>query len=258
MTARILTIDIETQRAVVESFDLWPKYIGIDRVIVDSRILCFAAKYHDEDEVQFYAAWEDSDKKTYRAMIGAAWDLLDNADVVCTWNGARFDEQWFNAEFIRLGFGPPSPYRTLDLFQVTKKKFKAGLLSLKLDWSVRRLLKDKKLPHSHTDLWHDIRYGTKKEKLASQAIMEEYCRKDTALTDRLIDRYLPWTGMNFALYDADGDDGKARCVKCASDNLHRRGFFYTTAFAYQRYRCNDCGSWSRGKRMVYSTELRPA
>lgn len=258
MTARILTIDIETQRAVVESFDLWPKYIAIDRIVTPSRILCFAAKYHDEDDVHFHSSWEDGDEKSYRAMIGAAWDLLDSADVVCTWNGVRFDEQWFNAEFIRLGFTPPSPYRALDLFQVSKKKFKAGLLSLKLDWSAKRLLGDRKKSHEGIDLWHEIRYGNKTQQRNAQKLMQEYCIKDTAITDRLIDKFLPWTGMNFALYDSDADDGKPRCTKCASENLHKRGFFYTTAFSYQRYRCADCGSWSRGKRMVYSTELRPA
>lgn len=258
MSARIVTVDIETQRAIVESFDLWPKFIPIDRVVKPSRILCFAAKYHDEDDVQFFAAWDDNDERAYREMIGAAWDLLDSADVLVSWNGARFDEQWFNAEFARLGFGPPSPYRTLDLFQIAKKKFKAGLLSLKLDWSAKTFLGDRKVSHSGTDIWHDIRYGTAKEKAAAQELMERYCCHDTRLTDELIDRFLPWTGLNLALYDSDGDDGQLRCVKCASHDLEKRGFFYTTAFSYQRYRCKDCGSWSRGKRMVYSTELRPA
>lgn len=254
----IVTIDIETQRAVTETFSLFSRFTHIDRVIVPSRILCFGAKYHDEDEVQFHAAWRDDDEDAYREMIVAAWDLLDSADVLCSWNGVRFDEQWLNAEFGRLELGPPSPYKSMDLYQVAKKRFKAGLLSLKLDWSARQWLGDKKASHGDVgDLWHQIRYGDVKERAKAEELMEAYCRHDVVLTDRLIDRYLPWTGANWTIYDSDADDGKPRCTKCASENLHRRGHFYTTSFSYQRFRCNDCGSWSRGKRSVYSTELRP-
>lgn len=253
---KILTLDIETQRAVVETFDLWPKFIPIDRVRVPARILCFAGKWHDEDEVGFYSAWDDDDQDAYLKMIRAAWDLLDEAHVVVTWNGNRFDLQWFEGEFARLEMGPPSPYKSLDLFAVAKRKFGRSLMSLKLDWSARQWLGDKKVPHGGTDLWHDIRYGSKKEKAAAQKLMMDYCIHDTVLTDRLLDRQLPWTGMNFSLYDEDNAE-RTVCPRCESSKLHKRGFFYTTAYAYQRYRCADCGSWSRGRRSVYTTELRP-
>lgn len=254
--AKVLTLDIETQRAVVETFDLWPKFIPIDRIHVPARILCFAAKWHDEEEVQFYSAWEDDDADGYRAMLQAAWDLLDEADVVVTWNGNRFDLQWFQGEFGRLQLGPPSPYRSLDLFVVAKRKFGRSLMSLKLDWSARQWLGDRKLPHGATDLWHDIRYGTKQEKADGRQLMMDYCIHDTDLTDRLLDRYLPWTGMNFALFDEDNVDRDV-CPSCESPRLHKRGFFPTRTYMYQRYRCMDCGTWSRGRKMIYTTELRP-
>lgn len=256
MSAKVLTLDIETQRAVVEVFDLWPKFIPIDRIRKPTRILCFAAKWHDEEEIGFYPAWEDDDEQTYKAMLQAAWDLLDEADFIVTWNGNRFDLQWFEGEFGRLGMGPPSPYRSLDLFAIAKRKFGRSLMSLKLDWSARQWLGDQKLPHGGTDLWHDIRYGTKQEKADAQQMMMDYCIHDTFLTDQLLDRYLPWVGENFALYDEDNIDREV-CPKCESTKLHKRGYFPTKTYMYQRYRCMDCGSWSRGRKMVYTTELRP-
>ena len=256
MSVRLLTLDIETQRGVVETFDLFPKYIPIDRVRVPARILCFAAKFRDEDEVQFFSAWDDNDPKAYRDMIQAGWDLLDEADVVVTWNGNRFDIQWFEGEFGRLEMGPPSPYKSLDLFAVAKKRFGRSLMSLKLDWSARQWLGDKKVPHGGTDLWHDIRYGSKKEKAAAQALMMSYNVHDVVLTEKLLERHLPWTGMNFSIFDEDNAE-RTVCPKCESPKIHKRGLFYTTAYAYQRYRCADCGSWSRGRRSVYTTELRP-
>ncbi|WP_307787530.1 ribonuclease H-like domain-containing protein [Mycolicibacterium sp. S2-37] len=258
MSAKILTLDLETQRAVVETFDLWPKFIGIDRVVVDKRILCFAAKWDDDEDVMFHAAWDDDDTAAYDTMIREAWTLYDQADIVVGWNSTRFDNQHFQAAFGRLGLGPPSPYKSLDLMQVAKKNFKAGEMSLKLDWFSRMWLGDRKTSHGGADLWHDIRYGTRAEKRAAQKVMQEYNIHDVELTEQLFEKFKPWTGINYAIYDSDADDGEMRCTKCASTNLQKRGMFFTTAFAYQRYRCNDCGSWSRGKRMVYSTELRPA
>jgi len=257
VSARILSLDIETQRSVVEVFDLWPKYIPIDRVIVPKRVLCFAAKWLDEDDVTFCSAWEDHDTDAFDAMIREAWMLLDEADVVVGWNSTRFDLQHLQAAFGRMELGPPSPYRSLDLFQVAKKNFGSGEMSLKLQWFSRFWLGDEKTDHEGLDLWHEIRYGDKKQKAEAQRIMREYNIHDVELTERLFERFKPWTGINYALYDVDGDDGKPRCTKCASESVQKRGFFYTTAQAYQRYRCNECGSWSRGARRVYTTELRP-
>jgi len=254
--AKVLTLDIETQRGVVEVFDLWPKYIPIDRIRTPTRMLCFAAKFRDENEVQFFSAWEDNDTKAYFDMIKAGWDLLNEADVVVTWNGDRFDLQWFQGEFIRLQMGPPSPYRSLDLFKIARSKFGRSLMSLKLDWSARQLLGDKKVEHGGTDLWHDIRYGTPAEKAAAQVLMMDYNIHDTVLTEHLLEAYLPWTGVNFALYDEDNAD-RTVCPFCESPKIQKRGLFPTRTYQYQRYFCTDCKGWSRGRRMYYTTELRP-
>lgn len=257
LSAKILALDIETQRAVTETFSLWPKYIHIDRVVKPARLLCFAAKWRDEDEVQFEYAWDDDNEADYRQLVTAAWELLDEADFVVTWNGERFDLQWLQAEFVRLGFTPPAPYRSIDLLKVAKKHFGQGLMSLKLDWSARQILGDKKLSHGGSDLWHDIRYGTAAEKLAAQQTMMDYNIHDTELTEALFERFLPWIGENFALFDSDAADGTIRCVKCGSERLQKRGLFPTRSYQYQRYCCNDCGGWSKGRKMLYTTELRP-
>jgi hypothetical protein len=223
-------------------------------------MLCFSAKWRDEDEVQFYSAWdEDRDyhvkPKQYRAMLQAGWDLLDEADVVVGYNSDKFDLQWFEGEFGRLDMGKPSPYKPLDLFKVAKK-FDASLMRLKLDYVANRWLGDGKVAHGDTDLWEDIRYGDKQTKAEAQQLMMDYNMHDVVLAEQFLGRCLPWTGMNFAIYDVDNAE-RTVCPKCESPKIHKRGLFYTTAYAYQRYRCADCGSWSRGRRSVYSTELRP-
>lgn len=257
MSAKILVLDIETTRAVVESFNLWPYSIHIDRVRMSSRILCFAAQWRGAEKVIFKAAWRDDDEAAYLDMMEEAFNLLNEADFLCTWNGDRFDIQWFEAEFARLGLGRPAPYRSIDLFKVAKKNFGKGLMSLKLDWSARQFLGDRKTPHGDTDLWDEIRYGNREQRRAAQKTMKIYNCQDTRLTGRLLERFLPWIGENFALYDSDADDGTPRCNKCNSENVQRRGTFPTKTCMYPRWRCNECGSWSRGRRMIFTNELRP-
>lgn len=259
--ARILTFDIETQRAIVEVWDLFPKFIHIDRVRVPKRILCFSARWRGEDRTIFRAAWdEDKDfqvePQAYEKMCRALWELLNQADVVVTWNGDRFDIQWVEEECARLGMGRPRSYKSVDLIKILKRRFKAGLMSMKLDWSARQWLHDQKTPHGATDLWHDIRYGTRTEKRDAQRLMRTYCEHDTALTERLLGEYLPWVGVNFALY-RDNSEELRYCTKCGTaGQLKRDGMHHTNAFSYQQYRCKKCGGLSRGKRAKATTELR--
>lgn len=269
--AKVLTLDIETQRAIVETFSLFRPFIHIDRVIVPTRVLCFAAKWRDEDKTIFKSCWADPIKLVhgkpvliedaqadYLKMMQAAFDLVNEADIVVTWNGDRFDVQWFEAEFVRLGLGRPTPYKSVDLIKTEKKWFKAGHMSMKLDWSARMILGDRKTPHGATDLWHDIRYGVRSERRAAQKLMREYNIHDTELTERLFGHHLPYINVNLALYEQNAD-GLLHCVKCNSTDLKRDGQKYhaTTAGLYQMWRCKDCGATSRGKRMKHTTELRP-
>jgi DNA polymerase elongation subunit (family B) len=261
-TARVLTFDIETQRAIVETFSLFSKYTPMQRVLVPARILCLSARWRGEDKDIFHAAWDEDDKHNvdpvqYEKMLRAIWKLLDAADIVVTYNGDRFDLQWVEAECARLGMGRPAPYKSVDLFKIVKRRFKAGLMSCKLEWSARYWLHDGKVPHGGSDLWHDIRHGTRAEQRAAQKVMREYCIHDVVLTERLLDEHLPWTNLNIALYRSDPDDEVLRCTKCGKSGLTAlKKKVYTAAYAYQAYKCQNCGSVSRGKRSKLGTELR--
>ena len=258
MAAKILVLDIETQRAIVETFNLFRPFIGIDQVQVPTRVLCFAAKWRGADDVIFKSAWNDGDEDSYRRMLQAAWDLLDEADIVVTWNGDRFDVQWFESEFVRLGLGRPAPYKSIDLIKTLKKYFKGGLMSMKLDWSSRMVLKDRKVSHSGVDLWWDIRHGVRAERRAARKLMREYNEHDVRLTERLFEHYLPYLHtLNLALYEPN--DGELRCTKCAGTDLKKDGVksFVTTAGVFQMWRCKSCGATSRGSKRADTTELRP-
>lgn len=261
----MLVLDIETQRAIVECWSLFKPWIPIDCVQVPTRVLCFAAKWRDSGKMIFESAWDEDenynvDEGQYRTMLQAAYNLLDEADVVVTWNGDRFDNQWVEAELGRLKIGRPAPYKSVDLIKTNKKFFRGGQMSMKLDWSSRMWLRDKKLPHGGTDLWWDIRHGTPKERAAAIETMQEYNEKDVTLTGQLFEEYLPYVPVNLAMYQTPIDGELFRCCKCGGLNVHRRGSknFVTLGGTYQLWRCSDCNATSKGsRRYQMSTELRP-
>lgn len=213
--------------------------------------------WRGDDKMIFKSAWRDSDDDAYLKMMKSAFHLFEKADFIVGWNSERFDIQWLEAEFGRLGLGRPAPYRSIDLFKVAKKNFGQGLLSLKLDWSARQWLGKTKESHQGLDLWDEIRYGNREERRYAQNLMREYNEIDTKLTAELFERYLPWIGENFALYEDNANDGTLRCVQCSSGNLEKRGLAPAKTYMYQRYQCRDCKKWNKGRRMVYTNELRP-
>ena len=266
--AKVLTFDVETQRAIVEVFSLFNQnYIPIDRCKVPARLLCFSARWFDGDEI-FEAAWDDpvwidgsvdaKAQKRYEKMLLAIFKLLDEADAVVTWNGDRFDLQWVEAECARVGLGRPAPYKSVDLMKIQKRHLKAGIMSQKLDWSARHWIGERKTPHGGTDLWDDIRYGDEVTCAQACETMEEYCRNDTRITEDLIWTYLPWTKINLALHRTDLDSEILYCTHCGGHPIHpidKKNT--TTAFAYDQYRCSKCKGLSKGKRSKITTELRP-
>jgi len=256
--AKVVTLDIETQRGVWSAWGPVTKFLPAARCLVPPRILCIAAKWANDDKLIFRAAWDDNDSTAYERMLTMAWKLLNDAHAVVTYNGDRFDLGFIELECGKIGLGRPVPYKSIDLYKVTRK-FTKGATYKSLDWSARQWLRDSKITHGGSDLWDDIRYGTRDQKRAAQKTMREYCCKDVELTERLLlEAYLPWTNINVGLFRQHADDDQVMvCTKCGKEGtLNREGMTFTGAFGYRVYRCSSCKSLSRGKRAKVTTELR--
>ena len=77
--------------------------------------------------------------------------------------------------------------------------------------------------------------------------MLEYNIQDVILLEELYNKLIPWTTNPInqqALHD------EFVCPACGSIHLEKRGFYYPvkSASKYQRFKCTDCGKWSRGNR----------
>lgn len=238
---RVLTLDIESKPLISAHWGLFKQNIGIGQIIDHGGLLCFAAKWYDSDEVLFYSEWEHG----YDTMLQAAWVLLDQADVLVTYNGIRYDVKKLNWEFIQAGKPKPMPYRHVDLFKVNRAV--ADPPSRKLDYLAQRTLGDHKTPHAGMKLWMDVMDGDTE----AQSLMEEYNRQDVALTEREFDRLRPWlTGVPH-LGAIAGVHGS--CPSCGSTKLKRAGTAHANVATYKAYRCEDCGTPVRSTTRLQDT-----
>lgn len=77
--------------------------------------------------------------------------------------------------------------------------------------------------------------------------MREYNIQDIVSLEELYLKMRPWMSSHPIVNLANTPKGEHHCPKCGSTHVHKRGFATTNAGVYQRYVCNDCGGWSRGR-----------
>lgn len=240
---RILEIDIETSPNLAHVWSLWNQNVGLPQLIESTEMLCFAAKWYRQRPVMFSSVHCDGKD----SMVAFAHALLDEADVVIHYNGKRFDVPHLNREFVEAGMTPPSPFQQIDLFQVVKRRFRFP--SNKLDYVSRTLGLKGKVRHEGHELWVKCMAGDAK----AWRTMQRYNKQDVMLLEELYDVLLPWIPGHPSRTVIDGIEG---CPGCGSEALTRQGYAYTSVSKYQRFRCSDCGKWSRGSKRVAAADIR--
>lgn len=228
---KILFIDIETAPNTAYVWRLFKENVPLKALIETSYVLCWAAKWMDEQEVMFGSVQEGAFQ-----MLSRVHALLDKADVVVHFNGKSFDIPTLNREFLLFGLHPPAPYKQVDLMLVAKDKFR--FVSNKLDHIAEQLQVGKK--HDTTfELW----IGCMKDDPESWKKMEAYNKQDVQLLVDVYFRFRPWIKdhPNKAIYT----DARQCCPNCGSTKYQKRGFHYASVSKYQRYYCTNCGNWFR-------------
>lgn len=241
---KVLTIDLENSPNVADVWSLFKTTVSLSQLRESSRVICFAAKWLDDPEVLFYSEFKDG----HEAMVQEAFNLLDEADVLVHYNGTRFDVPKLNWEIVKQIGSPPAPFQQVDLLKVMKKKF--GATSKKLDYVAQELGLAGKTQHEGHALWVKCMEGDED----AWARMEEYNKNDVVITEGVYKKFLPWIDghPHRGLYS----ESEEACPNCNSSDLERRGFAFTSVSKFQRYRCKDCGRWSRSGRRVGSVEKR--
>ena len=231
--SRILTIDIERAPGLARFYDARTDYIGARSVVEYPRTICFAARWYGQKRPIFAAEWIDRD-----AMIQKAWDLYDEADIVYTYNGKRFDDKHLQGDWITSGLTPPRPWKAVDLFAVVKANFAFEHKSL--DAVSRKLGRPGKIHPFDMQMAVDACNGNRE----AQRQMRIYNVGDIELTEWLADRLRPWMTHHPRL-GAFGDE--PRCNRCGSGDMKLRETRYRAVLIdFSLWTCQDCGGHSRG------------
>jgi hypothetical protein len=146
------------------------------------------------------------------------------------------------------GLTPPSPFAQIDLYQTVKRQ--SRFLMNKLEHVAPQLGLKGKLQHEGFRLWKKCIDGDP----AARKKMELYNRRDVTELEEAYDVLLPWvvSHPSFAAHAAEDDI----CPRCGGTDLRPQGFATLTTGKYQRYRCPDCGGWTRSTKRVSTTNVR--
>jgi hypothetical protein len=231
--AKILTIDIERLAGTAYAFDPKTRYIGASNWITPPRTVCWAARWYGQKRVMFEAEWIDRDR-----MVQRSWELYDQADIVVTFNGIRFDNKHLRSLWFEAGMPPPRPWKDVDLFAISARQM--GFEFKSLDFLTRRLGRPGK--QLHYNVWQ-TQAAVDGDKTA-QAELRTYNAGDIELTEWLYDRFRGWIPSH-PFIGTIGDE--KMCNQCGSQDLtlqpsrHR-----AVVLDYALYRCDNCGGNVRG------------
>lgn len=249
---KILVFDIETAPILASVWGIWQQNVGLNMIKNDWYVLSWSAKWVGDNEVMYQgkeATWEDDDDYE---LLKSIHSLLDEADIVVTQNGKKFDVKKLNARFIMNGFQPPSSYKHIDTLQIAKRHF--GFTSNKLEFMTDKLCKKyKKLKHGKFpgfELWKQCLRGNQE----AWDEMKEYNIHDVLSLEELIFILAPWSNQipNMDMYH-DGDDNK--CF-CGSTDWTHNGYAYTNVSKFDRFKCDSCGAEKRGRTNLFGKEKR--
>ena len=249
---KVLIYDIETAPLLSYTWGLWDQNVALNQIKNDWYVLSWSAKWLGEKKVMYADQRAAKNIENDKALLEKIWKLLDEADIVITQNGKKFDQKKLNARFIIHNMKPPSPYRHLDTLEMARRHFgftsnKLEYLSEKLCTKFKKLTKRKE--YSGFELWKACIAGD----LKAWKAMELYNKQDVLSLEELYQKLAPWANqMNFNVYHEELTN---EC-DCGKTSIIKKGFRYTNSGKFQNYQCTSCGAQTRGKTNLLSKEKR--
>ena len=247
---KILILDIETAPILAHVWGLFDQNVALNMIERDWHVLSWSAKWLDSKEVMYKDQRGKKNVEDDKDLLKGIWKLLDEADVIITQNGKKFDIPKLNARFVINGMKQPSPYQHMDVCRIARSKF--GFTSNKLEYLSKKLnVKYKKQDHKKFpgfELWKAVLA----DNLAAWKEMEKYNKYDVLSLEELYYKLAPWA-PTFHFHA----EGKPDACSCGSTRMRLNGHFYNASGKFQRYTCADCGRSRRDSKNLLSKESKP-
>lgn len=236
---KTLIFDIETAPIQALVWRVWKENISIDQVESDWFMLCWSAKWLNDNVVMgerltSKEALQENDKRIVKKL----WHLFDEADVIVAHNGDYFDIPKSRSRFLMHGLKPPSPFATVDTLKVAQRQF--GFSHNKLDFLAKMLGLDRKMD-TNFKLWSRCLKGEDK----ALAYMFKYNKLDVFILEEVYYKLQPWIKSHPNMNNFQSESG---CSTCGSLNVSPKGFYTTQCNKYRTWVCKDCGAYSREAR----------
>lgn len=240
MDSNIWIIDIETSFLVVAVWQLGQQFVSKEQVLHDWHIMSFSAKkLGDPESSLIYMETRNGNDKV---LLTKLWEIFNEADIIITQNGKKFDEPKVKARMMLAGFKPYKPFKHHDTYLQNKDK---EFTSHSLDYLTDKFcVRYKKLKHklfSGLSLWKEclgikIHYNPNPKAWAE---MKKYNNHDVLSDEEL---YINTRGWSMKSAPA-AHNGINQCVMCGSINVKKEGWNYTKLYKTQQLSCKECGKW---------------
>lgn len=227
---KILVVDIERLPGLAKVWDQKTRFVHIDKFERLPSLLCVAAKWYGRKSTEFLSAWDDPER-----MVARTWELYNDANIVVTYNGIKFDNRHLRSEWLLAELPPPKPWKDVDLYRVNSQTF--GFESKSLNHLCYRLGLDTKSGRYDDVMAQKALDGDEK----SQRLMKRYNIGDVKITEQAYDRLRGWMPTHPVVGGAV-DPGQVRCNQCGSVDLAENGWYLAVVQEYRAWRCNDCGA----------------
>lgn len=121
---KVLIMDIETSPLIAYTWGIYDQKILPDNVIKDWMCLSWSAKWLFEGKVfSGVLTPEEVKNEDDSRIMKDIWKYMDEAAVVITHNGNRFDLKRLNTRWLINGLLPPMPAKSIDTLQVARSVF---------------------------------------------------------------------------------------------------------------------------------------
>ena len=248
MEKNIWILDIETSPLVVLVWRLGKQFVNPGQVIQDWHIMSFSAKRlgAPASSMVYMETRNGHDK----ALCKKLWQIFNEADVLITQNGVKFDEPMIRARMMLHGMQPYKPFKHHDTY---KENIKAEFTSHSLAYLSSKFCKKyKKLKHKVFEglsLWKEC-LGYKvsfNPNPKAWAEMRKYNNYDVLSDEELYLNTRGWSTKTApSMYD--GDDRV--CRYCGKHSLIKQTKKFDSTlkkkFYWMQCQSTGCGKYQRG------------
>lgn len=243
-TPKILIFDIETAPIKAYVWKLWKTDVHLEQIINDWFCIAWSAKWlYSNNTMGAVLTPEEIKNEDDKRIMSSLWKLINEADIVVSHNGNKFDIPRINSRFIINGLSPTKPYFSVDTCQIARRQF--GFSSNKLD----ALATHFNIPHkldTNFDLWKRCLEGDEK----ALKYMLKYNKKDVVILEEVYLKLRPWikNHPNMGNLASTMDT----CANCGSEDISLipNKFYHTSVGKYPLFRCNECNAVSRGRKKI--------